>query len=82
MDYQTLPKMHQVRLILDNPTQSDLYNALLELREAGVSPDAKLRFTPWNMPPNRWYLIASWLEMDDGSTAPPHTEPEFVTHGS
>ena len=82
MERQTLPKMHQARITLDNPSQADLYNALVELREEGVPPDARIRFSQWNMPHTRWYLIASWVEYDDGSTGQPQDSAEYIVNAS
>ena len=77
MEKQTLPKMHQYRLLLENPSIQTVISAITELQIEGVPDVARLRFRQWNQPDTNFYLIASWIELDDGTLVEPQAGAEY-----
>lgn len=65
---QTLPKVHQRRLVLEQPRLIDLSSLYEKLQEAGVPNHAHIRFTPWNIPRDRFYIVAAWPDADADAT--------------
>lgn len=63
MDTQksTVPKINYVRILLIDPSISDLSKCQEVLKKKGVPSDAKIEFQRWNTPSNNWYVFATWL---------------------
>lgn len=69
--------MHQRRITLENPSIDDVADAIDALRADGAPTETRIRFRAWNNPPTNFYLIATWLELDDGTFANPELAQEF-----
>ena len=62
VEINELPQVHQARFVLDAPRLIDLSSIYEKLQEAGVPNHAHVRFRPWNIPANRFYVVAAWAD--------------------
>jgi len=59
---QVIPRTIKVRVTLDHPTPQEVHGAIDALVQAGAPQEAVISFNPWNMPNDRYYVVATWEE--------------------
>ncbi len=62
VEWNNTPKTFKCRVVLDHPTAEQVRAAMAALSGAGAPAHAVISFNPWNMPPDRYYVVATWTE--------------------
>jgi hypothetical protein len=62
VDWQITPKTNKCRVVVDHPLATEVVEALEALTAAGAPAHAVISFNPWNSPPDRYYIVATWTE--------------------
>lgn len=62
IERQETPRTIKARMVIEHPTPQEVKQAMDHLIESGVPSQAVISFNPWNTPPDRYYVVATWSE--------------------